>query len=90
VDYGKECGAARARRAYTIAMLLPLHFSVTRYPVRMRWFLAGAWMLILAKCVLIWWAIDHWSVPIHPAWVIVPTLLFAVLATGLWLGVHDD
>lgn len=71
-------------------MILPLHLSETRYPVRMRWFLAGTWTLILAKCALIWWAIDHWSVPIHPAWVIVPTLLIAALATGLWLGVHDD
>lgn len=56
----------------------------------MRWFLAGAWLLILAKCAAVAWAIDHWNVPIHAAWVIVPTLLIATLATGLWLGAGDE
>lgn len=55
----------------------------------MRWFLAGAWVLILAKCVAVAWAIDHWSVPIHAAWVVVPTLLIAILATGIWLGADE-
>lgn len=50
----------------------------------MRWFLAAAWVLIVAKCVLVAWAIDRWQVPIRPAWLIVPTLLFAALATVIW------
>jgi hypothetical protein len=66
------------------------HPDVTRYPVRMLWFLGVVWVLILAKCTLVWWAIGHWNVPIHPAWIVLPTLLFAVLATGLWLGLHDE
>ncbi|WP_415908371.1 hypothetical protein [Oleiharenicola sp. Vm1] len=71
-------------------MNLSFHLDEARYPIRMRWFLAGAWLLILAKCAAVAWAIDHWNVPIHAAWVIVPTLLIATLATGLWLGAGDE
>lgn len=68
------------------------HFQsvVSRYPVRMRRFLGMAWIAILAKCVLVWWAIGHWQVPFHPAWIVMPTLLFAALATVLWLAPHDE
>ncbi len=71
-------------------MIHPFHVGAVRPPVRMRWFLAVAWILILAKCVAVWWAIGHWSVPIHPAWIIMPTLLFAALATALWLAPHPE
>lgn len=71
-------------------MIHPLHVDATRFPVRMRWFLGLAWIVVLAKCVLVWWAMVHWHVPIHPAWIVLPTLMFAALATGLWLAVHDD
>lgn len=71
-------------------MIPHFHVDVTRYPVRMRWFLGVAWILILAKCTVIWWAIGHWNVPVHPAWIVLPTLLFAALATGLWLGAHEE
>jgi hypothetical protein len=56
----------------------------------MRWFLAAAWVLILAKCVAVTWAIDRWTVPIGAAWIVVPTLLIAALATGLWLRGDDE
>ncbi len=79
-----------AKRVYPWRMIHPFQLDATRYPVRMRWFLSVAWLLILAKCTLIWWAMVHWSVPFHPAWIVVPTLLFAALATGLWLGPHDE
>ncbi len=45
-----------------------------------------AWVLILAKCILVTWAINRWSVPIHPGWLVWPTLAFATLATGLWVS----
>ncbi len=70
-------------------MNLSFHLDEGRYPVRMRWFLVGAWAVILAKCALVWWAIGHWNVPIHPAWVIGPTLLLAALATGIWFGADE-
>ncbi|MDO8541349.1 MAG: hypothetical protein Q7S40_12995 [Opitutaceae bacterium] len=66
-------------------MTLPFHTDVAQYPIRVRWFMAVAWVAIAVKCVLVWWAIQHWNVPIHPAWVIAPTLAFAGLASGLWL-----
>lgn len=68
------------------------HFQMdaTRYPVRMRWFLGVAWILILAKCSVVWWAMTHWHVAMHPGWIVIPTLVFATLATGLWLAAHDD
>jgi hypothetical protein len=56
----------------------------------MRWILSLGWVLILAKCVLVWWAIRHWSVPVNPAIVIVPTLLAAAAATVLWLTHQED
>ena len=46
------------------------------------------WVIILTKCFLTPWAITHWQVPVHPAWVIVPTLIFASLVTLLVLT-HD-
>ena len=60
--------------------------DVNRYPVRVCWFVGAVWMAILVKCALVWWAMIHWHVPFHPAWIVGPTLLFALLPTGLWLG----
>lgn len=55
----------------------------------MRWFVSLAWVVILAKCAFVWWAIRHWNVPVAPAIIIVPTLAMAALATFLWL-VHSE
>jgi hypothetical protein len=71
-------------------MNLTFPLDESRYPVRMRWFLAAAWVLILTKCAVIAWAIERWQVPIRPAWLIVPTLLFAMLATAIWFGAHEE
>ena len=46
-------------------------------------------VLIVAKCLVVPWAIAHWSVPIHAAWVIVPTLVFAGIVTALVLLVRE-
>lgn len=51
-------------------------------------FVAIAWIIILIKCAAVWWAIHHWNVPVHPFWVIGPTLAMATLATLLW-ATHD-
>ncbi|WP_404422491.1 hypothetical protein [Nibricoccus sp. IMCC34717] len=48
-------------------------------------FLSVAWLLIIAKCVAVSWAVDYWKVPFNAGWLIYPTLAFAVLATLLWL-----
>lgn len=66
------------------------HLDEVRQPVWTRWLMLGAWVLILAKCAAVWWAIGHWHVPVHPAWIIVPTLLIAALATVLWVTHEED
>lgn len=45
----------------------------------------AGWLLIVVKCLTAPWVIAHWSVPIHPGWVIVPTLILAALITFLIL-----
>lgn len=45
--------------------------------------LVAGWILIAVKCLLTPWAIAHWQVPVHPGWVIVPTLIFASVVTVL-------
>lgn len=64
--------------------------DLAQYSARARWIMTAAWMLIAAKCVLVWWAMLHWHVPFHPLWIVAPTLAFAALATSLWLTHHDD
>ena len=71
-------------------MNLPVHFDAGQYSPRVRWFVAIGWALIAVKCTLVWWAMVHWSVPFHPMWIVGPTLLFALLATVLWLTHHED
>ena len=50
-------------------------------PRRMRMMLEIGWAVIIAKCLAVPWVIAHWQIPVHPGWVIVPTLLFAALVT---------
>jgi hypothetical protein len=33
---------------------------------------------------------NHWHVPIHPGWVVIPTLMLAALATALWIAPHEE
>ncbi len=51
---------------------------------RVRWFMAALWALILVKCVLVSWAVGHWQMPFHAAWVVAPTIAFAGVATLVW------
>lgn len=67
-----------------------LSIDLAQYSARARWIMTTAWMLIAAKCVLVWWAMLHWHVPFHPLWIVAPTIAFATLATSLWLTHHDD
>lgn len=63
-----------------------MQVNLSQYSKGMRWFMVIAWIAIVAKCALVWWAIGRWNVPIHPAWVVGPTLAFAALATVVWLA----
>lgn len=51
--------------------------------------MAIAWIVIIAKCGWVWWAVDHWHLPFHPLWIVLPTLVAAALATVLWLTHRD-
>jgi hypothetical protein len=68
-----------------------MNTSITNTPLRRRTLgiIALSWVVILAKCLLVAWAIDHWRVPVHAGWVIWPTVMFAGLATLLWAGNRD-
>ncbi|MGA2444174.1 MAG: hypothetical protein ABSG50_01955 [Opitutaceae bacterium] len=62
----------------------------TALPRRVRLFLEIGWAVIIAKCLAVPWMIAHWQIPIHPGWVIVPTLIFAALVTFLVLAHWKD
>lgn len=46
------------------------------------------WLLIVIKCLVAPVVIAYWHIPVHPGWVVVPTLLFAVFVTVLVFA-HD-
>jgi hypothetical protein len=54
-----------------------------------RWFLGVAWLVIVVKCFVVWWAIPHYHVPVHPLWIIGPTLFFAAVVTVIWTRHHE-
>ena len=55
-----------------------------RSPRAEKWIVAG-WVLILVKCGVLWWAIIAYNVPIHPLWLVAPTIAFAALASALYI-----
>lgn len=70
-------------------MHTPANYAAHVRLLRIRWFMAAAWAVIIAKCVFVSWAVDHWRMPFHAAWVVVPTIVFAALATALWAAHHE-
>lgn len=60
---------------------------VVRNPWVERLILAG-WLLVVVKCFVIIWAIDHWAVPFHPYWIIAPTIMMAALSTAIYYWRH--
>ena len=71
-------------------MHIPLHIDLAQYPRRVRWIMAVLWAVIVAKCFFVWWAIGRWEVPFHPLWIVAPTIIFAGLASILWLTHHEE
>lgn len=43
-----------------------------------------AWAIIVGKCFVVAWAIDHYAIPVQPGWVVVPTLFMAAICTALY------
>jgi hypothetical protein len=89
---GNVRGACRRESGYHYGMTIsvPLHIDVAQYPSKARWFMGIAWAVTLAKCYLVWWAVEHWHMPFHPGWIVFPTLTFAGLATVIWLTHHRE
>ena len=71
-------------------MNTPVGFHLPTPSARVRWFMAIAWIVILAKCMFVTWAVDHWRMPFHAVWIVAPTLMFAALATVLWVAHHEE
>lgn len=42
------------------------------------------WIVIAVKCAVVVWACRHYHIPFNPLWVIVPTIVFAALATAIY------
>lgn len=53
--------------------------------VRSEKLLVFGWVLIAAKCVLTWWAVDAYKVPVNEWWIIAPTVFMAMVCTVLYL-----
>lgn len=43
-----------------------------------------AWVIIVAKCFVVAWAIERYAIPVQPGWVVVPTLFMAAICTALY------
>jgi hypothetical protein len=66
----------------------PLTPEARAIPRKVTISLIVGWIVIVAKCAFAPVVMHRWHVPIDPGWVIVPTLVFAVLITALVLT-HD-
>lgn len=63
-----------------------VHSEQSGITPRLWFWLAVAWIVIIAKCLSVPWVIAHWHIPIAPVWVVMPTLVLAVVATFLVLA----
>ncbi len=57
---------------------------------RNRWLLEIGWVVIVAKCLAVPWVVSRWQVPIHPGWIIAPTLIFGVVITLVVLTAREE
>lgn len=71
-------------------MNLHVPLGVAQSARGVRWLMTIAWLLIAVKCVWVWWAVNRWQMPFHPLWIVAPTIVFAGLATALWLAHRED
>ncbi len=42
------------------------------------------WGLIAIKTIVVVWAVRHYRIPFNAMWVVVPTIVFAALCTGVY------
>jgi hypothetical protein len=65
------------------APLPPVDERSPRNP-RLERFIVAGWLLIILKSLLVIWVVDHYHLNFHPAWIIAPTVAFALLCTGVY------
>jgi hypothetical protein len=51
---------------------------------RLERFIVAGWLLIIAKSFLVVWVVGHYHLNFNPAWIIAPTVAFALLCTGVY------
>jgi hypothetical protein len=69
-------------------MKLSLHFPRSARAIRA--VMIVLWLVIIAKCFVVWRAIDYWHMPFNAVWIIGPTIAFAALATGVWWAHREE
>lgn len=47
-------------------------------------FICFCWGLIALKSLLVVWAVQRYHIPFNPLWVVVPTVIFAAVATAAY------
>jgi hypothetical protein len=79
-------GRPPAAEPYELAFVKDVHVRQRRARrPKVERLLLVCWVLIALKSWLVIWAVAKYHVPIHPLWVIVPTVLFALLCTLVYL-----
>lgn len=61
----------------------------SRHRRRVETLIYFCWGLIVIKCFVVVWLVNHYSMPFNPLWVIAPTVIFAFLATSLYYWLRD-
>lgn len=56
------------------------------FQMRLWFWLTFGWLVIILKCLSVPWVVQHWGIPIKPFWVVMPTLVFAVVVSALVLA----
>lgn len=58
--------------------------------LRMERFILACWVLILAKSFVVIWAVDKYHLDFNANWIIVPTVLAALLCTLVYFFLRED
>ena len=54
------------------------------------WVVGVAWVLIVIKSIFVYWAVPHYNIPFNALWIVGPTIVFAAVATTIWLAHRED
>ena len=63
--------------------------KLARHRRRVEVLIYVCWGLIVLKAFVVVWAVDYFSIPFNPLWVIAPTVAFAFLATAAYYWLRD-